>query len=134
MQKLTTFFMFVGEQHGKAEEAMRFYVSLFPDSAISHVERYGPGEVDPEGTLKYASFTLAGQEFMAIDSGYDHQFGFTPAVSVHVRCESEAEIDALYARLSEGGMALMPLGDYGFGQKYAWVADRYGVTWQLRLD
>lgn len=134
MQKITTFLMFVGEQHGKAEEAIRFYTSLFPNSEITHLDPYGPGENDPEGTLRFASFTLGGQSFMAIDSAYDHAFNFTPAVSLHVNCESEAEIDTLYARLSEGGAALMPLGDYGFSTKYAWVADRYGVTWQLRLD
>ena len=85
MQKLTTFFMFVGEQHGKAEEAVRFYISLFPNSEITHLEHYGPDESGPEGTLKFASFTLAGQEFMATDSAYDHQFTFTPSISIHVR-------------------------------------------------
>ena len=134
MQKTATFMMFVGEQHGEAEEAVRFYTSLFSNSEITSLERYGSGESGPEGTLKFASFTLAGQEYMAIDSAYEHRFAFNPAISIHVRCESEEEIDHLYARLSDGGGDLMPLGDYGFARKYAWVSDRYGVTWQLRLD
>jgi predicted 3-demethylubiquinone-9 3-methyltransferase (glyoxalase superfamily) len=134
MQKTTTFLMFVGEQHGKAEEAIRFYTSLFKNSEITHLERYGPGENDPEGTLKFASFTLAGQEYMAIDSAAEHAFSFTPSISIHVRCDSEEEINRLYAAFSDGGFAMMPLDNYGFSKKYAWVADRYGVTWQLRLD
>jgi predicted 3-demethylubiquinone-9 3-methyltransferase (glyoxalase superfamily) len=134
MQKTTTFLMFVGEQHGKAEEAVRFYTSLFNDSEITYLDRYGPGEAGPEGTLKFASFTLEGQEYMAIDSAQAHEFTFTPAFSIYVRCDSEEEIERLNAALSEGGQALMPLGDYGFAKKYAWLADRYGVTWQLKLD
>lgn len=134
MPKSNTFFMFVGDQHGKAEEAIRFYTSIFKNSEITHLERYGPGDIGPEGTLKFASFTLDGQEYMAIDSSFDHAFTFTPAISIYVRCESEEEIDALYAALSAGGFAMMPLGEYDFAKKYTWVADRYGVTWQLRLD
>ena len=134
MQKTTTFLMFVGEQHGKAEEAIRFYSTLFPNSEITYLDRYGPGESEPEGSLKFASFTLDGQEYMAIDSAAEHQFTFTPSISIYVRCESEEEINEMYAKLSDGGFAMMPLGDYGFARKYAWVADRYGVTWQLKLD
>jgi predicted 3-demethylubiquinone-9 3-methyltransferase (glyoxalase superfamily) len=133
MQKLTTCLLFVGEQSGKAEEAINFYVSLFEDGRIIHVLRNGPGEVEPEGMVKNARFSLNGQEFIAFDSALKHEFTFTPAISIFIECESEAEIDSLYQRFMEGGRALMPLDNYGFSRKFAWIADRYGVTWQLNL-
>ncbi len=133
MQKLTTFLMFTGEQHGRAEEAMKFYVSLFRDSKIESVERYAPGEMKPEGTIKHATLTLHGQRFMAIDGGLAHPFTFTPAVSLFVECETEAELMELYRRLSDGGEILMKLDQYPFSQMFAWLNDRFGVSWQLNL-
>jgi predicted 3-demethylubiquinone-9 3-methyltransferase (glyoxalase superfamily) len=133
MQKLTTFLMFVGEQHGKAEEAMNLYVSLFKNSGIRNIERYGAGEEEPEGTVKHATFSLGGQEFMAMDSHQQHDFTFTPSMSIFVQCDTEEEIDTVYKSLIEGGRALMPLGDYGFSRKFGWLADKYGVSWQLNL-
>jgi predicted 3-demethylubiquinone-9 3-methyltransferase (glyoxalase superfamily) len=118
---------------GSAEAAMTFYVSLFPGSAIRHVERYGPGEMGAEGSVKRADFTVAGQDVMCIDSPVKHQFKFTPSVSLFVECETEAELDAAFARLSEGGAILMPLGNYGFSRKFGWANDRFGVSWQLNL-
>ncbi|WP_165250431.1 VOC family protein [Paludisphaera soli] len=129
-KKVTTFLMFEG---GKAEEAMRFYVSLFPNSEILDMMHYGPSEMGAEGTVKLARFTIAGREFAAIDSPTEHQFGFTPAVSLFVDCESREELEAAHARLVEGGMDLMPLGEYGFSARFAWVNDRFGVSWQLNL-
>ncbi|PLK44857.1 VOC family protein [Emticicia sp. TH156] len=132
MQKTITFLMFVGEQYGKAEEAIRFYVSLFKDSAIQHIEHYETDEPGGhKGKVKHATFTLAGQTYMAIDSSFAHQFSFTPAVSVYVNCETEEEIDALYSSLSEGGMIMMPLGEYPFSKKFAFIADKFGLSWQL---
>jgi predicted 3-demethylubiquinone-9 3-methyltransferase (glyoxalase superfamily) len=116
---------------GAAEEAMRFYVSLFAGSEVLHVERYGPGEHGPEGSVKRADFTLAGRRVVCIDSPVKHGFTFTPSLSLYVECESEAELDAAFARLAEGGTALMPLGDYGFSKKFGWLNDRFGVSWQL---
>lgn len=134
MQKTTTFLMFVGEQYGKAEEAINFYISLFKESGILHIDYYKANEPGgKEGTVKHATFTLAGQTYMAIDSGAAHQFNFTPAISIYVNCESEEELETLYKSLSEGGSLLMPLGDYGFSKKFGWVADKYGVNWQLNL-
>src|SRR5207237_2719719 len=101
MQKMTTFFMFVGEQFGKAEEAIQFYVSLFKDSRIITIARYGAGEQGPEGAIIHAEFTLNGQEYMAMESNLQHHFTFTPAVSIFVNCESEEENDTLYQKLSE---------------------------------
>jgi len=129
MQKVTTFLMF----EGKAEEAMNFYISLFPNSAIQSITRYGPNEAGAEGSVVHATFTLDGQELMAIDSSVAHGFTFTPAMSLYVKCQSEDEIDRLFASLSQGGSVLMPLGVYPFSPKFGWLADRFGVSWQLTL-
>lgn len=132
MQKTTTFLMFVGEQFGKAEEAINFYISLFKDSGIQHIEYFKANEQGGKaGAVKLATFTLAGQTYMAIDSGFEHKFTFTPAISIYVNCESEEELETLYKSLSDGGGILMSLGDYGFSKKFGWVADRFGVNWQL---
>ncbi|WP_049565142.1 VOC family protein [Nonomuraea sp. SBT364] len=128
-QKITTFLMF----EGKAEEAMAFYLSLFDDAEIVAVTRYGPGEQGAEGSVQHATFRLAGQEYMAIDSSVHHGFTFTPSMSLYVQCESEAEIERLYAALLEQGKPLMPLDNYGFSKRFGWVNDRFGVSWQLNL-
>jgi predicted 3-demethylubiquinone-9 3-methyltransferase (glyoxalase superfamily) len=129
MHKITTFLMF----DGKAEEAMNFYISLFPDSAIKSISRYGENEDGPAGTARHAVFALNGQEFMCIDSPIKHGFTFTPAMSLFVSVDTESEVDKLYAALSEGGQVLMPLDAYPFSKKYGWVNDRYGVSWQVTL-
>jgi len=128
-QKIKTFLMF----EGNAEQAMNFYVSLFKDATITYVTRYGAGEMGAEGSVKQATFCLAGQLFMCIDSPVKHDFGFTPATSLFVDCGSEAEIDELFARLSEGGKVMMPLDKYPFSKRFGWLADRFGVSWQLSL-
>jgi len=134
MQKTITFLMFVGEQCGKAEAAINYYVSLFPDSEIKTIEKWKAGEPGGQtGLVKRALFTLAGQDYMASENQMDHQFSFTPAISIYVNCETEAELDQLFARLSEGGQVMMPVDNYGFSQKFGWTADKYGVSWQLNL-
>jgi predicted 3-demethylubiquinone-9 3-methyltransferase (glyoxalase superfamily) len=135
MQKATTFLMFVGDQCGKAEEAINFYVSLLDNSEIKNIEKYKWDEPGGKvGLVKFATFTLAGQEYLASENTMEHKFGFTPAMSIYVNCESEDEIDKLFATLSEGGQVMMPLGDYGFSKKFGWTADKYGVSWQLNLN
>ncbi len=129
MQKITPFFLF----EGTAEDAIHFYLSLFAESTILSLSRYEQNEEGPAGSVRHALFSLNGQEFMAIDSAVRHEFTFTPALSLHVRCETEAEWDRLYAALTEGGQILMPLDAYPFSRKYAWVNDKYGVSWQLNL-
>ena len=128
-QKITTFLMF----EGNAEEAMTFYLSLFEDAEVISMTRYGADGPGLEGSVQQATFSLAGQPFMCIDSPVKHDFGFTPAMSLFVRCETEAELDRLYATLAEQGTELMPLGNYGFSAKFGWVNDRFGVSWQLNL-
>jgi predicted 3-demethylubiquinone-9 3-methyltransferase (glyoxalase superfamily) len=128
-QKITAFLMFEGD----AEEAMDFYVSLFDDAEVISVSRYGADGLGKEGSVQHASFSLADQQFMCIDSPAKHGFTFTPSLSLFVQCESEAEIDRLYAALAEKGTEQMALGDHGFSAKFGWVSDRFGVSWQLNL-
>lgn len=128
-QKITTFLTF----EGRAEEALTLYTSLFAGGKVLDLTRYGAGEAGAEGTVKHATFTLAGQWFMCIDSSQQHAFSFTAAMSLFVQCDTEDEIDRLYAALSEQGETPMPLGSYGFSTKFGWVNDRFGVSWQLNL-
>ena len=118
---------------GRAEEAMNFYVSLIPGSEITSIARYGPGQPGPEGSVVVATFTVAGQAVMCSDSYVKHGFTFTPSTSLFVECESEEELRRLSAALAEGGAELMPLGNYGFSRLFAWVNDRFGVSWQLNM-
>jgi predicted 3-demethylubiquinone-9 3-methyltransferase (glyoxalase superfamily) len=118
---------------GKAEEAIGFYVSLLPNSAITAVARYGAGEAGAEGSVMHARFTLNGREFRCIDSPVKHDFTFTPAISLFVDCATASEVDALFAQLATGGRVLMPLDAYPFSRRFAWVNDRFGVSWQLNL-
>jgi predicted 3-demethylubiquinone-9 3-methyltransferase (glyoxalase superfamily) len=118
---------------GDAEEAMNFYVSLFDDAEVLGLTRYGADGPGRPGSVQHATFSLAGQHLMCIDSPAKHDFTFTPAVSLFVQCESEAEIDRLFASLAEQGTELMPLGEYGFSARFGWVNDRFGVSWQLNL-
>lgn len=127
--KLYTFLMF----EGRCEEALNLYVSLFPGAEIVSLVRYGENGPGKPGRVQQAIFTLEGREFRAFDSPVAHAFTFTPAVSIFVDCESEGELDVLYAALLDGGEALMGLGDYGFSRKFGWVNDRFGVSWQLNL-
>jgi predicted 3-demethylubiquinone-9 3-methyltransferase (glyoxalase superfamily) len=129
-QKITTFLMF----EGKAEEAMTFYLSLFKDSSVTSITRYGPDGPGTEGSVMHAVFSLQGQYFMCIDSSVKHGFTFTPAMSLFVDCQTPDEIDRLFASLSQGGQILMPLDTYPFSPRYAWVNDRFGVSWQLNLQ
>lgn len=126
--------MFTGDQYGKAAEAITFYISLFKNSEIKSILQFKAGEAGgKEGDVKHAVFTLAGQEYMAIDSPPVHQFTFTPAISIYVDCENENEIDSLFQQLSANGNVMMPLNNYGFSKKFGWLADKYGVSWQLNL-
>ena len=126
---VTPFLMF----EGRCEEAMNFYVAFIPQSRIVDIKRYGPGQPGKEGSVMRASFTVGGQSVMCIDSPAKHAFTFTPASSLFVDCDNEAQIDRIVATLAEGGQFLMPLGSYGFSRKFAWLNDRFGVSWQINL-
>ena len=119
---------------GKAEEAMNFYISLFKNSSIVNIQKYGANEPGPEGTVKLATFTLNGIEFICIDSPAKHAFTFTAAMSLDVNSETENEINILFEKLSENGNILMPLDKYPFSEKFGWVADKFGVSWQLNFS
>ena len=129
-QTIRPFLMF---QDGQAEAAMTFYVSLFPGSEILDIARYGAAGPGPEGSVIRARFRIGGQEIFCSDSFVKHAFDFTPSASLFIDCETEDEIARLSAALGDGGAELMPLGDYGFSRRFAWVNDRFGVSWQLNL-
>jgi len=127
--QITTFLMF----SGRAQEAMTFYMSLFDDSRVVSMTCYGPNEAGKEGTIQHATFELNGQQFMCIDSPVTHPFTFTAAMSLFVSCTEQQEIESLFAALSDNGSVLMPLQAYPFARLFAWVQDRFGVSWQLKL-
>nr|WP_072393400.1 VOC family protein [Hyphomicrobium sp. CS1GBMeth3] len=116
MQKITPHLWF----NGNAEEAVNFYVSLFDNSRIVSVSRYGKSGPGPEGAVLVIGFELAGQRFAAINAG--PEFKFTEAVSFFVGCDSQAEIDTLWAKLTADGGREQPCG---------WLKDRYGLSWQI---
>ena len=131
-ERITPFLMF----EGQAEQAMNLYVSLFPDARIERLERFGPdgpGGFGVEGQVQHAEFVIAGQRVRMFDSSVPHGFVLTPSFSFFVDCESEEEVDRLFGALSEGGAVMMALAEYPFARKYAWLADRFGVSWQLSL-
>ena len=115
MQSITPFLWF----DGNAEEAIDFYVSIFRDSKVESVSRWGEGGPGPKGTVMSATFRLAGQKFMALNGG--PQFKFTPAISLFVNCETQEEIDDLWEKLSAGGSK----------ERCGWLTDRYGLSWQV---
>lgn len=129
MSKLTPFLMF----EGRAEEALNFYTSIFKESEIIRLARYGAEGPGKEGEVSQAVFSINGQEFLCHDSSIQHAFTFTPSISLFVECDSEEELDQAYTQLLEGGQALMPINNYGFSKKFGWVQDKFGVSWQLNL-
>jgi predicted 3-demethylubiquinone-9 3-methyltransferase (glyoxalase superfamily) len=121
-QKITPFLMFVGAQHGKAEDAIHFYTSLFPDSGTKYIEKYAAGEPGQEGAVKHASFSLNGQQFMAMESNGPHNFTFNEAFSLFVSCETQPEIDKFWEKLTNDG---------GKESRCGWLKDKFGVSWQI---
>ena len=122
MQKITTHLWFDKE----AREAAEFYVSVFPQSKIKSITTL---HNTPSGSVDTVTFELLGREFQAISAG--PLFRFNPSVSFHVTCRTKDEVDALWERLSEGGTVLVELGAYPFSERYGWVQDKYGLSWQI---
>ena len=115
MQKINPFLWFDHE----AEEAARFYTSIFPDSKIKNVSRYGADGPGVPGSVMTVAFQIHGQDFIALNGG--PQFQFTPAISFLVHCETQEEVDTLWEKLFDGGAA----------EQCGWLRDRYGVSWQI---
>jgi predicted 3-demethylubiquinone-9 3-methyltransferase (glyoxalase superfamily) len=115
MQKITPFLWF----DGKAEEAMNFYVSIFKNSKVGSITRYGDAGPGPKGTVMIAAFQLEGQDFIALNGG--PQFTFTPAISLFVDCKTQQEVDELWDKLSKGGET----------NRCGWLRDKYGLSWQI---
>jgi len=115
MQKITPFLWF----DDKAEEAARFYTSVFRNSTIGEIRYYGDAGPRPKGSVMSVTFSLDGQELMALNGG--PHFSFTPAISLFVRCETQAEVDELWEKLCEGGEPV----------RCGWLKDRYGLSWQI---
>ena len=115
MQKIVTFLWF----NDKAEEAANFYVSLFKNSKITGVSRYGDAGPGPKGSAMTVNFQLEGQEFIALNGGPHYKF--TPAISLFVNCETQEEVDALWDKLSSGGRK----------DRCGWLQDKYGLSWQI---
>ena len=115
MQRITPFLWF----DGKAEEAVNFYVSIFKNSKVVNVTRYGEAGPGPKGTVMSATFQLDGQPFMALNGG--PLFTFSPAISFFVNCETQEEVDELWEKLSEGGEK----------QRCGWLKDKFGLSWQI---
>lgn len=120
-QKVTTSFLFVNELCGRGEEAVKHYTSIFPNSAISHLETYKAGEEQPEGNLKFGHFALNGEMFAAMDGTGNHNFKFSEGVSIVAECETQEEIDNYWNKLTEGGDESM----------CGWLKDKFGVSWQI---
>jgi predicted 3-demethylubiquinone-9 3-methyltransferase (glyoxalase superfamily) len=129
MTKLSVlpFLMFQGD----CQAALDFYCSIFPDAQVNAMERYGSDGPGPEGSIKRAHFLIGGQSVLCTDSFVKHAFSFTPSFSFFVECQSEEQIRSFGDALKEGGAVLMPPSSYGFSTLFAWVTDRFGVSWQL---
>lgn len=121
-QKITPTLLFVGEQYGRAEEAINFYATVFRNAKVGDIDRYNKGEEpDRVGTIKHAAFTLEGLEFAAMDSALAHNFAFNEAISFMVHCETQEEIDYYWGKLSADPTA----------EQCGWLKDKFGVSWQI---
>lgn len=128
MTTVQPFLMFSGQ----AEDAMRFYVSLFNQAEINELHRYGASEEGQEGTVRQGIFTIHGQTLMCTDSHIDLP-AFNPSISIFVTFDREDELQHVYTNLSQGGEVLLPLDLYTYKNKFGWVTDQFGVSWQLSL-
>ncbi len=127
--RATTQLMF----QGQAEEAIDLYTEVFAEAEIEDVQRVGPDGPGVPGAIELALLRLGDQTFQIFNSPVKHDFAFTPSVSVSVQLDDAEEIDRAFARLADGGQVLMPLDAYPFSPRFGWLADRFGVSWQLAV-
>ena len=120
-QRVVPTLLYSGAQQGKADEAVKLYVSLFPNSSIDHVARYEPGEQGPTGQIKHAGFKLNDQIFAAMDSGRPMDVPFTPGISLFINCDTPDEVDLFWEKLGEAGRY----------DRCGWLQDKFGVSWQV---
>jgi predicted 3-demethylubiquinone-9 3-methyltransferase (glyoxalase superfamily) len=121
IQKVSPCLMFTGSQYGRAEEAIKFYTSIFNGSSVDYLLKYEESEPGA-GTVKHAAFKLGGQQYIAMDSPPVHAFGFTPATSFVVNCETQNEVDEMWKKLQDNG---------GSPSQCGWLTDKFGVSWQV---
>jgi predicted 3-demethylubiquinone-9 3-methyltransferase (glyoxalase superfamily) len=122
-QKITPSFLFVGDQYGRAEEAIDFYTAIFKDSYVDGISRYPAGGEDREGAVAHAQFALAGQKFMIMESAAkEHTFSFNEAISIIINCDSQEDIDYYWEQL---------IADGGTPSQCGWLKDKFGVSWQV---
>ena len=119
---------------GEAQKALDLYVSVFADARVASISTYGAGEPGRSGTVERAILVLGSQTVVVIDSPPVHDFSFTPAMSLYVEFDTSPELDSAFAALADGGRILMPLGGCPFSERFAWLQDRFGVSWQLDLS
>lgn len=124
---VTPFLMFTGQ----AEQAMRRYASVFGDAEIVQLELAAGAGEGAAATVQVGVLRIGNDRIRCFDSPAVHDFGFTPAVSLFVDCETAADVARLTTALADGGQVLMPLDSYPFADSFAWVADRFRVSWQL---
>lgn len=110
---------------GQCEEALTFYAATIPGARIDALDK------KPDGTVAMARLSVTGLEIMANDSPPVHDFDFTPSTSIFLTVDGPEAVDSLARGIGEGGKALMPTDDYGFSQRFGWVQDRFGVSWQI---
>ncbi len=119
-------------QEGKAQAALDLYASVFSGFKVVSVEKYGTNDGTP-GLVKIAEVDFSGQQLVVIDSPIRHEFDFTPSVSLFVNFDGAVDLDRAFEELVVGGEVKMPLDDYGFSQRFGWLTDRFGMSWQLNL-
>lgn len=120
-QKFTPTLLFTNQSAGKAEQAIHFYTSIFANSSVVGILKYGAADKEVAGTIKHAQFKLGQQVFMAMDSSVPHSFSFNAGISLVVDCQTQEEIDYYWSKLTEGGQE----------NKCGWLIDKYGVSWQI---
>lgn len=125
--RATTQLMF----QGQAEEALDLYTDVFAGATVEEVTRVGPEGPGTPGSFERAVLRLGDRTFQIYDSPIAHEFSFTPSVSISVELDDPAEIDRAFGRLADGGKVLMPIAAYPFSPHFGWLADRFGVSWQL---